>query len=506
MTPEEIYQFVMMACIGVGIAAVLSAVKQRKRRPRPAADPLDHVMMTWAPGEPFTVRDVTAGGVVVMGRPGSSKTNGSGKTLKRAIVRLPRSGGIELGAKPEDLEGVRAIFAEAGRRDDLVVMNPDGEVKINVLDCLMQMGAGPREATGFLTTMSENLHASHSQGGEESGFFKAQEERAIYNAVVAVMLGMGKITAPDLQRFIHGSLMKPEQAGSTEWQEGFHNQCLRAASANAKTDIAKHDFDQAANFWIREWPRLADKTRSCVMAGIMSTLHPFNSGLGRQLISTTTNFRPQEMLQGRWLFVNLPPAQFGDTGTLINCALKYLSQLMVLRRQASPGDPIHVIWADEFQQFCNSFDSHYLAQCRSHLGCMVVLTQSLHGIFTAMRGEAGKHQAMGLLSCFHHKIFHALGDPQTAEFAAGHLGKELQSFVGCSMAPDENLFETLLGNSKVTSSVSEHYEYVLQPNVFMNGLRTGGRINGYQADAIVIKSGEPFRNGQNWLFTTFDQR
>lgn len=503
MTDQEVYGVTLLAGV---VAALVVSVRKKKLKKAVPADPLDHAMMTWAPGEPFSVRDLTAGGVCIMGRPGSGKTSGSGKMLMRSIVGHVRSGGLILGAKPEDVDDARKIFAEAGRRDDLVVMNPDGEVRINLLDSLMRMGCGPREITGFLTTMSENLHASHSQGGEESGFFKAQEERAIYNAVVALMLGTGKVSAPDLQRFIHGALMKPEQAGSTEWQEGFHNQCLRAASKNAKTDIAKHDFEQAANFWIREWPRLADKTRSCVMAGILSTLHPFNSGLGRQLISTTTNFHPYEMLQGRWLFVNLPPAQFGDTGTLINCALKYLSQLMVLRRQASPGDPIHVIWADEFQQFCNSFDSHYLAQCRSHLGCMVVLTQSLHGIFTAMRGEAGKHQAMGLLSCLHHKVFHALGDAQTAEFAAGLLGKELQSFVGCSMAPDENLFDMLLSNSKVTSSFNEHYEYVVQPSVFMNGLRTGGRMNNFEADAIVIKSGEPFWCGKNWLFTTFNQR
>lgn len=501
MTDQDLFGVTLLA----GAAALLISARKKKMK-KPLPDPLDHVLMTWAPGEPFSVRDLLSGGVLVMGRPGSGKSSGSGKMMMRSIAAYPRSGGIILGPKPEDVDDARRVFAQAGRRDDLVVMQADGEVRINILDSLRAMRCGPREITGFLTTMSENLHASHSQGGEESGFFKALEERAIYNATVALMLGTGKVSAPDLQRFIHGSLMKPEQAASPEWQEGFHNKCLGAASANAKTDIAKHDFDQAANFWIREWPRLADKTRSCVMAGVLSTLHPFNSGLGRQLISTSTNFRLEEMLQGRWLFVNLPPAQFGDTGTLINCALKYASQLMVLRRQASPGDPIHCIWADEFQVFANSFDSHYLAQCRSHLGCMVALTQSLHGIFTAMRGEAGKHQALGLLSCFHHKVFHALGDSQTAEYAAGLLGKELQSFVGCSMAPDENLFETLMGNSKVTSSFSEHYEYVVQPNVFMNGLRTGGRLNGFQTDAIIVKSGEPFWCGKNWLFTHFDQR
>jgi len=68
-----------------------------------------------------------------------------------------------------------------------------------------------------------------------------------------------------------------------------------------------------------------------------------------------------------------------------------------------------------------------------------------------------------------------------------------------------DVYDELFGNSKVTASLSEHYEGVLQEKVFLNGLRTAGRANGFVCDAIVIKSGEPFSSGENWPWKSFSQ-
>lgn len=136
---------------------------------------------------------------------------------------------------------------------------------------------------------------------------------------------------------------------------------------------------------------------------------------------------------------------------------------------------------------------------------MLFLTQSRHSDYSSLKGESGRHQADALLTNFHHKLFHALGDAETAEWASGLIGKELRTFIGGSMAPQESLFDKLMGQSKYTGSFNQQYEKVLQDNAFLNGLRTGGKANGLLADCIVIRSGEPFSTGQNWLWTTFSQ-
>ena len=142
------------------------------------------------------------------------------------------------------------------------------------------------------------------------------------------------------------------------------------------------------------------------------------------------------MLEGRkWVMVNVPPASFGDQGTFINAGWKYLAQRRVLHRPAIPGDPIHVCWCDEASQFANSFDGVYAAQSRSHLGCQVFLAQSLQSYYGAFKGENGRHKVDALLSGFGHRIFHSLGDLQTAEWASALTGKRLETFIGGSMQP-----------------------------------------------------------------------
>ena len=251
---------------------------------------------------------------------------------------------------------------------------------------------------------------------------------------------------------------------------------------------------------------MADKTRSSILAGVMGILHVFNTGIVRELVGTTTNVSPDVMAEGKWVLVNMAPAEWGDIGNFVNAGWKYLTQRRVLRRHAREGDCVNVIWCDEAHQFVNSHDAHYLAQCRSHLGCMVFLTQSLHSFYATLKGQSGRNQADALLANFTTKVFHAIGDVQTAEYASGLVGKSLQTFIGGSMSPQADLWDEIMGHGQFTGNFNEHYECVLQPAVFMNGLRTGGKTNGYCCDAIVIRSGVPFSSGANWIQVEFSQR
>jgi type IV secretory pathway TraG/TraD family ATPase VirD4 len=399
----------------------------------------------------------------------------------------------------------RGIFSAAGRSEDLLVFSPDSPLRFNFLDYEMRAGGHTRNITKCITTIGETLRSSDTAAGENADFWQREQERMIFNAVEIVKLATGKVSAPELQKFISTAAMNPQQITSAEWQAGFHNRCLKAAWEKNKTPTEEHDFELAKEYWLGEMPNLADKTRSSIMTGVMGILHVFNTGTVRELVSTTTNVSPDDMFSRKWVLIDMAPAEWGDIGNFVCAGWKYLTQKAVLRRHSGEDDPITVIWCDESQQFMNSHDSHYLAQCRSHKGCAVFLTQSQHSYYSTLKGENGRHQADALLTNFHHKIFHALGDAQTAEWASSLIGKSLQTFVGGSMAPQEDLYEELMGKSSFSGSFSQHYEKVLQDNVFMNGLRTGGKANGLLCDCIVIRSGEPFASGQNWIQVTFSQ-
>lgn len=505
LTEDQVYGLI---CVGAAMAASYGIRRFKAARAglHFAKDPLDAVLLHWNESDAFTVRDLLNGGAAVFGRTGSGKTSSSGKALANAIVRHGNSGGLILAAKPEDRSMWEGIFKAAGRSDDLLVFSPEHPLRFNFLNWELTTGGGhTRNITKCITVIGETLRSSDTAGGENADFWQREQERMIFNAVEIVKQATGKVGAPELHTFITTAAMNSSVIGTEEWQGKFHNRCLKGAYERDKTPTEQHDFEMARDYWLSEFPNMADKTRSSIMTGVMGILSVFNTGVVRDLVSTTTNVSPADMFRGKWVLVDCPPAEWGDIGNFIAAGWKYLTQKMVLRRHATANSNPVCIWCDEAQMFVNSHDAHYLAQCRSHLGCMIFLTQSLASYYGTLKGETGKQQADALLTNFHHKVFHALGDVATAEWASGLIGKELRTFIGGSTAPQGSMYDELCGQSKFTGSFSQHYEKVLQDNVFMK-LRTGGKANGLLCDCIVVRSGEPFSNGQNWQWVTFSQK
>ncbi len=506
MTDQHVYGLIFLALL-MAAAYGIQRLKAVRATLASAKDTLASVLLWWGENDAFTVRDLLNGGVAIFGRTGSGKTSSSGKALANAIVRHRGSGGLILAAKPEDRQLWTDIFKAAGRTDDLLVFSPDNPLRFNFLNWEVTTGGGhTRNITKCITVIGETLRSSDTAGGENADFWQREQERMIFNAVEIVKLATGKVGAPELHTFITTAAMNSSVIGTEEWQAKFHNRCLKTAYLCDKTPTEQHDFDMARDYWLSEFPNMADKTRSSIMTGVMGILSVFNTGVVRDLVSTTTNVSPADMFAGKWVLVDMSPAEWGDIGNFIAAAMKYATQKTVLRRHATANSNPVCIWCDEAQMFVNSHDAHYLAQCRSHMGCMIFLTQSLASYYGTLKGETGKHQADALLTNFHHKVFHALGDVATAEWASGLIGKELRTFIGGSTGQQGSMYDELCGRSQFTGSFNQHYEKVLQDNVFMNGLRTGGKANGLLCDSILVRSGEPFSNGQNWQFVTFSQK
>lgn len=502
---EEIW-LVAAATWVLGLLWLSRIVRQTERMEKKSMGlSLDAGLMQWNRQDWFTRRHLLNGGVLVLGRPGSGKTSGSGMTLGRAIAGDPLSSLLVLAAKQEDADMWRRIFAEKKR--ELLVFEPGGKLRCNMLEFIQRMGGDTREIVSFILTASEALRGESSQGGEYGSFFSDEERRHLHHAVeILRQAGVG-VSAPTLQRFISEAAVSGEQLASEAWREGFHNQCLRAAAQRQKTAAQQHDFELARDAWVKEWPVMATRTRSCVLAGMLNKLFYFNSGIARELLSTSMNCSPLDLLSGKSILVNCPACEHGDSGALISTAWKYLVQKTILAREFKPGDFYVTVWADECWQVTTSFDQHYAATSRSHGGAMVYLAQSRDSFYSALKGEDGKHFANTLIGMFHHKIFHALGSAEDAEYASSLLGQHRESLFSASAHPSEDIFDAVWGRGQVHGSFSESYQPVVQPNVFMNGLRCGGRENKGLVDAIVIRSGEPFESsGENFIFTTFQQK
>jgi hypothetical protein len=174
-----------------------------------------------------------------------------------------------------------------------------------------------------------------------------------------------------------------------------------------------------------------------------------------------------------------------------------MCQKHILRRKAKPGDFWNVMILDEYGESITEFDAKYLAQCRSHLGCALTLTQTINSEYAAMGGN--RYKANQLLGNFGTHIFH-VSDAETAKFASALLGQQRESFVSYQPKEGTSLGEEMFGMGCGTGNLSESYQPILQTSAFLNGLRSGGPQNNYCVDGIVIRLGEPFRTGNNYQF------
>jgi hypothetical protein len=473
---------------------------------------LDDVLMKWSRLDPWTVRHACQN-TLIFGKAGSGKSSGSGDAILRALVRYRNSGGLILASKPEDKGYVERVFRQERTLKDLYILEPGGGHRFNVLDHERRKGADARDLTQACMTYKETLGRTEGGGGggdDNAAYFAAQERRMIHNGIEILLRASGgqRFDPWELQAFITGAAMSLEEVDDEKWKGDFHNATLQAAKEKASTDIEKHDVMLAEHYWTSEIPRLNERTRTSIETGALGVLHAMNSGIARDLLATSTSVSPDMLEDRKWIMVNMPIVPGDVTAAVINSAVKYSVQRHILKRQAGPRAPLLCIFSDEFQKLANSYDAMFLAECRSHKGCLVALTQSIHALYANLHGKGGDHQTDALLTNFGHIVVHTLGDGKSAQYASSILGMRRELFINTSLQPrGEELFDVLMGRTQASASASEKYEPIVQPVVFLSGLRSGGTENANTVDGVVIRSGQPFKqSGENYLITSFRQR
>ena len=452
-------------------------------------DPLDDPLFHWPDGTPFTVRQMLRS-VESKGITGSGKTSGTLQHYLECLAAHPRACIFMITQKPEDKAQVVGAFKRAGK--PLVVIEPGGGYRCNFYQYMNEAGWDTRAMTEFNTVIGEGLQTT---GGKREPFWQLSEERLIYNAISPLAL-VDTVTAPKLLDFISTALYDKTDLND-EWRAKSHNLTLRNAAQAKKTPAQANDWAVAKPFWTEEFPNMADKTRSSILAGVMNTISTANTGLAGVMTSTTNNITPAALNDGVSILVNMPFSELGPTARYVALGWKYIVQRYILKRQWDSRF-FNVMVMDEYQEAMTEFDANYLAQCRSHGGCMLCLTQTANSEYSRMP----EHKANMLLSNFATHICH-LGDAKTETFISALLGHRKEAMP--TIPGDGNLYEAFNGKSNI--SVNFQYTPVLQPGFLQgSGMRTGGPGNDYCVDALVVTPGRAFKSREVFSYVTFRQR
>lgn len=464
---------------------------------------LDHPLLFFSErrfrrgADPWTIRDACEG-TAVFGAIGSGKSSGSGAALARAFL-ANRFGGLVLTAKIDEAQQWRRYCAEAGRTDDLIVVSARDETyphRFNFLEFEMRRGGEGAGRTENLVDLFTTVLEIDDANRSEEAYWRNALRELVRNAVDLLRLAGQPISIDALNNVIRSApLTRAEVREDAFLHHSYCAECIAAAYPAARSQAAQHDLRRTSLYWTDEFPSIPDKTRGCVL----SMFRGLTSGFGRadfhQLFCTETTFTPEDCFRGKIILLDIPTLAYQKTGAIAQAVIKYCWQKAIGRRRIEENSRPVFLWADEAQEFLNSYDAAYQAIARSQRACTVFLTQNLPSYYAAMAGRAGQHEADQLLGNFQTLVFHQNSCPITNQWASERIARTWQSRVSISAA-----------QGSASATVSESPEFQVDPYQF-TVLRRGGPNNGHLVDAIVFQGGRHWeRTGKTHLRATFQQQ
>lgn len=463
--------------------------------------------------EPFTIGNACEG-VQIFGGIGSGKTSGSGAALAKAMLSAG-FGGLVLCAKKDELEtwvgnkekGIVGYAQETGRENSFLVFDASGKWVFPFLQYEIERegeGAGYTEnLVRLFTTVYEAISRQQISGGNNAYWTRAMQQ-LLRNAIDLAMIVRGTVSVEMIQQIIFSAPLSAEERDSQAWmKDSLCFQLMLEGNAKQLDKWAAHDFESVVAFWMKEYPNLANETRSGILSNLTTLMDIFLRRPFRQLFSETPEDRrqiamPEYTHNGAIIIMNLPVKEFGDAGRAAQVVYKYLWQQAAERRNVKENPRPVFLWVDEAQNFATEYDMQFQATARSSRACTVYLTQNLPNYYAEMGGEHSKYRVDSLVGNLQTKIFHANSDPTTNEFASNVIGKSWQQ--------RDNMGTSIGGQSfNISQGQSESYDYDVIPQEFTR-LRKGGIANGKIVEGVVFQNGRIWEsNEKTYLFTTFKQ-
>src|SRR5260221_3196899 len=142
----------------------------------------------------------------------------------------------------------------------------------------------------------------HTSSNEEQ-FWLPQKEKLLRNAISLLLLAKEPIRMRHLYEMIVTSPVNIEQTRREEWHKSSYLFQLFARADRARNHS---EWPLLENYWMYERPTMDARTRSNVDAEFTGMFDPLTSGKIRELLITTTNITPEDILNGRVVVIDIP--------------------------------------------------------------------------------------------------------------------------------------------------------------------------------------------------------
>lgn len=484
---------------------------------------LDKRLLAFGRKDHFRTRNACEN-LLVTGGVGSGKTSGSGNAFRKAYL-ASGMGGLVLCAKPDEASTWRKAMRKAGRKRDLIIVDADAKERFNILNYAAEVLAKNGFDQNLIELMRRFAEASNvasaSNNGNENAFFSDAAMHWLSHIFPILRLAEPALRLKDVYKFVSSAPKSEKQVRSPEWQDSAY--CCEVIErvsnlADAGDARAAQVLEDHGNFWVNEYPNLADKTRSSIEATLLNLIYPFLTGKLAELFSTETSFLPEMARYGKVIVFDLPVLTYGPMGAAAQSIFKYLFGLAMQREMVSKKTRPVFLWIDECQFFLSATDAELLSTARSSKTCCVFITQDIP-TFYAQLGHQARDVADSIIGKFGTRIFHANNCAQTNEAASKLIGKTTKYHESKNVSLGRNSggnthqseYSNNAGagdgrNQSSSQGLTSYHDYIIHPEYFSKELRTGGPKNGRRVEAILVRSGGTWRNTKaHWIKAEFRQ-
>lgn len=473
-------------------------------------------------------------GTLILGSTGSGKSSGPGRHAALAMLKQG-FGFCILSAKADGRARWEGYAKETGRSNDLVIFNKANDLKFNFLQYEMtRSGEGAGELLNIVNALmnlneQNRVYQSGSGGKDDEKFWDNSLRRMISRTVNLLKLTGEEVSIHNMNEIVTGRFEKDDMQLYTHLKDTItttekidhhirrdarqkmdtwvkNSYFLRTIEKLQKTDLqndhALNDALLVLNYWIRDFPKVGEKTTSIIVESFLAIIEPFlNDGILKRQFSQGLDEQllPENIINKRKIvIIDYPVKEYGLAGIYASIIYKTVFMTAMERRKITDEtDPRPVaLWIDEYQSFCNPMaDTQFQATARSSWVATVYITQNINNIYFVMGNNMAEARAKSLLGNLNLKYFASNADFDTNQWASNMIG---QHYVH---KDDLRISDDL----KYSKSKSHELRPRIRPDFFTT-LKTGRKANGYIVDAVVFKPGKTWGNeGHNLAVVEFKQ-
>ena len=245
-----------------------------------------------------------------LGATGSGKSSTTARVLLSSMARAGY-GGFLTCVKVTDYQDYLRILRQAGREKDIIRVTLDDDVpfRINFLEYeIRRSGSVAAEVLVHLfRNIQEVVERGKHTGGGPDPFWAQSSNKLLRFGSLVLTAAARPVSLPNIWRLAVEAPTSPQEVDDPQWRErSFLYRCLYEADNAPKTAVAARDFDQAANYYLGEHPRMGDNTRGSVLATFSAAISPFLIAPLRDLYQSNTNFVPEMCENGAIIILDIP--------------------------------------------------------------------------------------------------------------------------------------------------------------------------------------------------------